>query len=95
VPWWAYDGPRQLQADPTADFLAEVRPEETPWRVDRPTEVAQAAAPEAPGRPEKWRRTKAAGRVAGQAAPYVQAAAVVGWLAGGFGDGSGGTDGGY
>jgi hypothetical protein len=34
--------------------------------------------------------------VAGQAAPYVQAAAVVGWLAGGaFGDGSGGTDGGY
>jgi hypothetical protein len=69
------------KADLTADFLADVRPEETPWRVDRPAEVAEATVPEAPGRPEKWRRTKIVGRVAGQAAPYVQAAALIGWLA--------------
>jgi len=59
------------EGDPTADFLAEVRAEETPWRTDRP---AGEAAPERPDRPEKWRRTRAA-------APYIQAAAVAAWIA--------------
>src|SRR3979411_1014921 len=44
------------KADPTADFLAEVRPEETPWRVDRPAEVAEGAGPEGAGRPQQWQR---------------------------------------
>ena len=82
-------------ADPTAEFLAEVRPGETPWRTDRPADDPGEPSADEPGRPEKWRRTKAAGRVAGQVAPYVQAAAVVGWIASGaFGDdGSGGDSG--
>lgn len=68
--------------DPTADFLADVRPGETPWRVERPAVEAEPVT-EAPARPEKWRRTKTVGRVAGQAAPYVQAAALIGWLVSG------------
>jgi len=72
--------------DPTADFLAGVRPEETPWRTDRPVPEVEAG-PVAQGPPEKWRKTKAVGRVAGQAAPYVQAAALIGWLATGSFDG--------
>ena len=68
----------EKDGDPTADFLAEVRAEETPWRTDRP---AGEPAPEQPERPEKWRRTRSAGRVAAQAAPYVQAAAVAAWIA--------------
>ncbi|WP_020666403.1 hypothetical protein [Amycolatopsis nigrescens] len=65
--------------DPTAQWLADIRPEETPWRTDRP-----AGEPEpAPGEPvpEKWQRTRKAARIAGQAAPYVQAAALAGWVA--------------
>ncbi|WP_235998739.1 hypothetical protein [Qaidamihabitans albus] len=65
-------------SDPTADFLASVRPEETPWRTERP---AAAAGDPGPAEPERWRRTRAAARAAGQAAPYVQAATLVGWLA--------------
>jgi hypothetical protein len=67
--------------DPTADFLADVRPGETPWRVERPAADADIEA--VPARPERWRRTKTVGRVAGQAAPYVQAAALIGWLVSG------------
>ena len=61
----------QPEGDPTADFLAEVRAEETPWRTDRP---AGDPAAEQAERPEKWRRTRAA-------APYIQAAAVAAWIA--------------
>lgn len=80
--------------DPTADFLADVRPGETPWRVERPVAAVEAAevVPEAPGRPEKWRRAKTVGRVAGQVAPYVQAAALIGWLVSAGLDDGGGFD---
>ena len=73
------------EPDPTADFLAEVRVEETPWRTDRP---AGAPAPEHVEHPEKWRRVRAA-------APYVQAAAVAAWIASaalGSSDDGSGTD---
>ncbi|GAB3159392.1 hypothetical protein [Amycolatopsis sp. NPDC004378] len=74
--------------DPTADFLDEVRAEETPWRRDRPP---GEPAPERAERPERWGRTRAA---AAQAAPYLQAAALVAWLASGaFDDGSGNQSG--
>ncbi|MDS0136233.1 MULTISPECIES: hypothetical protein [unclassified Amycolatopsis] len=73
--------------DPTADFLDEVRVSEPQWRRDRP---AGEQAPERAERPERWGRTRAAGRAAAQAAPYLQAAALVAWLASGaFDDGSG------
>jgi hypothetical protein len=73
--------------DPTADFLAEVRTPETPWRRDLPP---GEQAPERAERPERWGRTRAAGRAAAQAAPYLQAAALAAWLASGaFDDGSG------
>jgi hypothetical protein len=69
--------------DPTADFLDEVRAEETPWRRERPP---GEQAPERAERPSKWHRVA-------QAAPYVQAAALVAWLASGaFDDGSGSGD---
>ncbi|WP_410583420.1 hypothetical protein [Amycolatopsis sp. lyj-108] len=66
--------------DPTADFLAEVRPEETPWRTERPP---GEEAPERAERPEKWGRAKSAGRAAAKAAPYVQAAALATWIVSG------------
>nr|WP_225958211.1 hypothetical protein [Amycolatopsis lexingtonensis] len=67
-----------------------VRAEETPWRRDRP---AGEPAPERAERPERWGRTRAAGRAAAQAAPYLQAAALAVWLASGaFDDGSGSGD---
>jgi hypothetical protein len=69
--------------DPTADFLADVVPGETPWRTERPADPAPEQAVEAHTvvRPaQKWARTRAVGRGAAKAAPYVQAAAVVGWL---------------
>lgn len=76
--------------DPTAEFLDGVRAEETPWRRDRP---AGEPAPERAERPERWGRTRAAGRAAAQAAPYLQAAALAAWLASGaFDDGSGSGD---
>jgi hypothetical protein len=77
--------------DPTADFLDSVRTdEEAQWRRDRP---AGERAPERAERPERWGRTRAAGRAAAQAAPYLQAAALVAWLASGaFDDGSGSGD---
>ncbi|MEV7038121.1 hypothetical protein [Amycolatopsis sp. NPDC051061] len=77
--------------DPTADFLAEVRASETPWRRERqPGEQALERAE----RPERWGRTRAAGRAAAHAAPYLQAAALVAWLASGaFDDGSGDQNG--
>lgn len=62
--------------DPTADFLAEVVPGETPWRTERPAPEAYTVVEPA----QKWSRTRAVGRGAAKAAPYVQAAAVVGWL---------------
>ncbi|RSM60466.1 hypothetical protein DMH03_17055 [Amycolatopsis sp. WAC 01376] len=72
--------------DPTADFLAEVRPEETPWRTERPP---GEEAPERAERPEKWGRAKSAGRAAAKAAPYVQAAALATWIVSGTLDDSG------
>jgi len=76
--------------DPTADFLDEVRTEETPWRRDLPP----GSRAERAERPERWGRTRAAGRAAAQAAPYLQAAALVAWLASGaFDDGSGNQSG--
>ena len=73
--------------DPTAEFLDGVRAEETPWRRDRPP---GEQAPERAERPERWGRTRGVGRAAAQAAPYLQAAALVAWLASGaFDDGSG------
>ncbi|KDN22786.1 hypothetical protein [Amycolatopsis rifamycinica] len=73
--------------DPTAEFLDSVRAEQPSWRRDRP---AGEQAPERAERPERWGRTRAAGRAAAQAAPYLQAAALVAWLASGaFDDGSG------
>jgi hypothetical protein len=73
--------------DPTADFLAEVRAPEPHWRQDRPV---GERAPERAERPERWGRTRAAGRAAAQAAPYLQAAALAAWLASGaFDDGPG------
>ncbi|WP_410589769.1 hypothetical protein [Amycolatopsis sp. lyj-23] len=76
--------------DPTADFLDDVRAEETPWRRDRPAGARETPPAE---RPERWGRTRAAGRAAAQAAPYLQAAALVAWLASGaFDDGSGSGD---
>jgi hypothetical protein len=69
----------QDDGDPTADFLAEVVPGETPWRTERPAEEApEAYTVVEPA--QKWSRTRAVGRGAAKAAPYVQAAAVVGWL---------------
>jgi hypothetical protein len=81
--------------DPTADFLAEVLPGETPWRTDRPAapspdRVANLVDAE-PG-DGKWSRARAAGRVAGKAAPYLQAAVVAGLVIeaiGAFDGGSG------
>lgn len=78
------------ESDPTADFLASVRPEETPWRTER---SAAAAGDPGPAEPERWRRTRAAARVAGQAAPYVQAATLAGWLATQDTEGTQGTQG--
>ncbi|SEP46382.1 hypothetical protein [Amycolatopsis saalfeldensis] len=69
----------EQDGDPTADFLAEVRADETPWRTDRP---AGEPAPEQPEQPEKW--TRSVGRAVGQAAPYVQAALFAGWIASSF-----------
>ncbi len=66
--------------DPTADFLAGVRAEETPWRTERPP---GEEAPEQAARPETWGRAKAAGRAAAAAAPYVQAAALATWIVSG------------
>jgi hypothetical protein len=79
----------EQDGDPTADFLGEVRTDETPWRTDRP---AGEPVPEQPERPEKW--TRSVGRVVGEAAPYVQAALFAGWIATSFADsgGSGGGD---
>ncbi|WP_216216117.1 hypothetical protein [Amycolatopsis aidingensis] len=70
-------------ADPTAEWLAQVRPPDTPWRVDRPPEAAAERPPagEQGADPVKWRRARAAARAVGQAAPYVQAGALVGWAA--------------
>lgn len=75
--------------DPTADFLAEVRPEETPWRTERPP---GEEAPERAERPEKWGRAKSAGRAAAKAAPYVQAAALATWIVSGTLDDSADSD---
>ncbi|WP_158880568.1 hypothetical protein [Amycolatopsis anabasis] len=70
---------RGPKADPTADWLAEIRPEETPWRTERP--ATAEPAPDHPDHPVKWARTRKAARIAGQAAPYVQTAALAGWVA--------------
>lgn len=67
------------QPDPTADWLAENFSLDTPWR--RPVEPgtqppAVDSAPVAPVavQDQKWRRTRAAARVAGEAVPYVSGA---------------------
>lgn len=67
--------------DPTADFLAEVLPGETPWRTDRPAASSPVSvedfAGDGPG-DGRWSRTRAVGRAAGKAVPYLQAALVAG-----------------
>ena len=60
--------------DPTAEFLDSVRTGETPWRHDLPS----GSRAERAERVETWGR---AARTAAQAAPYVQAAALIAWLA--------------
>ena len=61
------------EPDPTAEWLEGVRAEETPWRQDRP---AGHLPPEpVVHEPARWRRT------VGRVAPYLQAAAVAGWVA--------------
>ncbi|GAB3505013.1 hypothetical protein [Amycolatopsis cihanbeyliensis] len=77
-------GRDQAGPDPTAEWLAEVRPPETPWRVDRPPEAAaeQQVAGEPGPAPGTWQRARTAARAVGQAVPYVQAGAVLGWAAG-------------
>ncbi|MBB4689466.1 hypothetical protein [Amycolatopsis jiangsuensis] len=75
--------------DPTADFLAEVRTEETPWRTERP-----ADAPE-PDRPERSPgRARSVVRAVGEAAPYVQAGLFAAWLATSVADAANGDPGG-
>jgi hypothetical protein len=81
----------EQDGDPTADFLAEVRADETPWRTDRPAGEPASEQPEPAEHPEKW--TRSVGRAVGQAAPYVQAALFAGWIASSFAD-SGNTGGG-
>lgn len=78
--------------DPTAEFLAEVRPEETPWRTDRPPGEVVPEHPERPERPEKWGTRQGGGTPAANAAPYIQAAAVAGWIVSGALDDSGSGD---
>ncbi|MET7998552.1 hypothetical protein ABZU76_47560 [Amycolatopsis sp. NPDC005232] len=80
--------------DPTADFLADVRAEQTPWRTDRP---ADAEGPEHAGQTVRTGRFSKVGRVVGEAAPYVQAALFAAWIATSVadsGDSSGGMNGG-
>ncbi|WP_409186181.1 hypothetical protein F9C11_18880 [Amycolatopsis sp. VS8301801F10] len=64
--------------DPTADFLAEVRAEETPWRTDRPADADPA--PEAGPGPGPG-RARSVVRAVGEAAPYVQAGLFAAWMA--------------
>ncbi|WP_037357243.1 hypothetical protein [Amycolatopsis orientalis] len=62
--------------DPTADFLAEVRAEETPWRTDRPADaVPEPEIAPGPG------RARSVVRAVGEAAPYVQAGLLAAWVA--------------
>ncbi|MEV6897756.1 hypothetical protein [Amycolatopsis sp. NPDC051372] len=80
--------------DPTADFLADVRAEQTPWRTDRP---ADAEGPEQAGKTARPGRFSRVGRAVGEAAPYVQAALFAAWIATSVadsGDSSGGMNGG-
>ncbi|MEW2506717.1 hypothetical protein AB0878_40320 [Amycolatopsis sp. NPDC047767] len=80
--------------DPTADFLAGVRAEQTPWRTDRPV---AAEGPEQTGQTVRPGRFSRVGRAVGEAAPYVQAALFAAWIATSVadsGDGSGGMNGG-
>ncbi|MBB3664286.1 MULTISPECIES: hypothetical protein [Prauserella salsuginis group] len=64
-------------ADPTAEFLADVRPEETPWRTERPP-AEQAGSP-IPDANERTRFQRVAGAVGG-AAPYLAAGGAAGWV---------------
>ncbi|MCP2253307.1 hypothetical protein LY13_002057 [Prauserella aidingensis] len=64
-------------ADPTAEFLAEVRPEETPWRTERPP-AEQAGSP-VPDANERTRFQRVAGALGG-AAPYLAAGSAAGWV---------------
>jgi hypothetical protein len=66
-----------MSEDPTAEWLAEIRAGETPWRTDRPRTEPSGEPVDAA--PEKW--TRKAARIAGQATPYAQSALLIGWLA--------------
>lgn len=71
-----HQGERRPDDDPTAEFLAAVRPEATPWRVDRPS-AGQDSGELVPGddpRPERWQPARAVARAAGRTAPFVQGA---------------------
>lgn len=64
-------------ADPTAEFLAEVRAEETPWRVDRGP-VEPPADAEVQQYEPATHFQRAAGAV-GRAAPFVAMGGLAGW----------------
>lgn len=66
-------------SDPTADFLAGVRPQETPWRRERPVDPVEPQAGEAID--ERSSRSQTFAKAARRAAPYIQGAAVAGWVA--------------
>lgn len=80
----------EQDGDPTADFLAEVRADETPWRTDRPAGESAPEGSEETQHPEKW--TRSVGRAVGEAAPYVQAALFAGWIATSFADSGNGQN---
>lgn len=61
------------EPDPTAEFLADVRPEETPWRRERPP--GEAAPEENQGQTTTWRQAL------GRASTGLTAASAVGWVA--------------
>ncbi|WIX83166.1 hypothetical protein QRX50_21605 [Amycolatopsis carbonis] len=80
--------------DPTAEFLADVRAEQIPWRTDRPVDAEE---PEGVGQQITRGRFSRVGRAVGEAAPYVQAALFAAWIATSVadsGNGSGGMNGG-
>ncbi|GAA1218155.1 hypothetical protein [Prauserella alba] len=74
---WADEQWADDPADPTAEFLADVRPEETPWRIERPP--AEQAAQPIPDANERTRFQRVAGALGG-ATPYLAAGSAAGWV---------------
>jgi hypothetical protein len=76
-----------LEGDPTADFLASVRPGDLPWRTDRSASSESRGGPDAeklaerPGQYDWPGRRHTAARVVENVAPFVQAALFAAWIA--------------